>query len=440
MAIRKLEVTPEDDSTVAPSLGLMNFERSPSLQFPDSAAEVAANLALSEPSPLYLGVPVLLPPHSPPPHSPSYHPHSPTPDPSDYLGDVSNLTDLPTPPLEMTATFAVRTSNDTEVVDHTAPLEFAHPGPPWFRWADFPGLPPFQVKIAGQLINLPYLRYKETSHDLVQLGTEGRDRPTYSRVPYVGFSSREPTELDRDVFCLAEDATFNFALSQALDCIDDPGVLAEVTRYRRLSAQLPTIAASAEAFEEAKRAFMKTYDRQQTANRGFLAQLEASRQRLTYGRVRTRVQEAMEDLVKARAAGGRYYWMGLPGRPEHPNRHYLPGTERRWAVAQEREESSGNSGEQEEEIPEPLIRKKRLALEAIEARKKGHKCRWCKVRGHFNKACPVPHLNCSGRCEVPQDHAYFFPKFCELPNKRRGRPRKAKNIVNADVPSCSYWD
>jgi hypothetical protein len=120
---------------------------------------------------------------------------------------------------------------------------------------------------------------------------------------------------------------------------------------------------------------MKTYNHQQTANQGFLAQLEASRQHLMYRRVRTHVQEAMEDLVKACAAGGRYYWMGLPGRPEHPNWHYLPGTERRWALAQESEESSGASGEPEEEVPEPLVRKKRLALEAVEARKRSHKCR-----------------------------------------------------------------
>jgi hypothetical protein len=231
-----------------------------------------------------------------------------------------------------------------------------------------------------------------------------------------------------------------------LDSLDDPGVLAEVARYQHLSTQLPAIAASAQAFEDRKAAFTQIYDKQQEANRGFLAQLEASRQCLKYGRVRTRVQEAMTEIVDARATGGWYYWMGLPGRPEHPNRHYLPGAERTWR-AQGPEETANDDRELEVKVDlnDPLVCKKRIVAEVTENRQHRHKCHWCREKGHFNKACPIPHIKCVGVCDVPVDHANFSPVFCKLPHKKRKgqghlQGKAAKILMTADVPSCHHWD
>ena len=78
-------------------------------------------------------------------------------------------------------------------------------------------------------------------------------------------------------------------------------------------------------------------------------------------------------------------------------------------------------GSRELEIDDLLVRKKRQVLEAVEAHKYKNKCRWCSTQGHFNKGCPVPYIRCMGICEVLQDHTYLFPKFCKLPNKKRGR-------------------
>ena len=45
---------------------------------------------------------------------------------------------------------------------------------------------------------------------------------------------------DNDMGFLAEDPTFNFALAQVLEGLNDPGTLAEVSRFRILTHQINT--------------------------------------------------------------------------------------------------------------------------------------------------------------------------------------------------------
>jgi len=52
--------------------------------------------------------------------------------------------------------------------------------------------------------------------------------------------------------------------------------------------------------------------------------LKAMKRRMEQARLQSHVQNALLELACERKLGGRFYWSGLPGMVEHPNRHYLP--------------------------------------------------------------------------------------------------------------------
>jgi hypothetical protein len=220
-----------------------------------------------------------------------------------------------------------------------------------------------------------------------------------------------PTASSKDPSIFVDDSTFNFPVNQALDQLDDPSLLAEVARYRALNSQLPMVVRNAALTEEIAQCVVTIQKREQEANRAFLSMLDETRRRLEAGQARPRVEREMVRLAQQQELGGRFYWMGLPGMPEHPNRHYLPDYLRK--RNEEQQEEWGLAPKEQET---PAVRKKRVALETLSTRQKRHRCRWCRMKGHYNKACPVPHVNCSGRCRVPKDHAFYIPSFCELPH------------------------
>ena len=119
-------------------------------------------------------------------------------------------------------------------------LEDGHPGHPWFRWTEAPGHPPFQIYDGPHLIMLPYVRYQETNGDTYLVGTKGRDQPVHYRPIHLGPAAPvEGVQVDdNNVGFLTEDPTFNFALAQALEGLNDPGTLAEVSRFRILTHQI----------------------------------------------------------------------------------------------------------------------------------------------------------------------------------------------------------
>ena len=299
-----------------------------------------------------------------------------------------------------------------------------YPGPPWFRWQDIPGHPPFQRQEGEVLLTFPFLRYLEKGCDTYIVGCMARGQPAYYKPVLLRPVAALSTASDKDPSIFVDDSTFNFPVNQALDQLDDPALLAEVARYRALNMQLPMVVRNAALMEEIVQSMATIQKREQEANRAFLSMLDETRRRLEAGQARPRVEREMVRLAQQQQLGGRFYWMGLPGMPEHPNRHYLPDYLRR-----RNEEQQEEWGLAPKEPETPPARKKRVALETLSTRQKRHRCRWCRMKGHYNKACPVPHLNCSGRCKVPKDHAFYIPSFCELPHHK---PPKKNRSMRSD--------
>ena len=129
---------------------------------------------------------------------------------------------------------------------------------------------------------------------------------------------------NEDLEMLVSELTHNFALAQALDYLDDPGVLSEVARFRNYAMQLPVVLDRSRMFHDLVTAFGAFQERFNDENRAFLGRMEQCRQRLVAGRVWARVDRAIVQLHQRGELGGRYYWPGLPGVPEHPGRLYLP--------------------------------------------------------------------------------------------------------------------
>jgi len=155
--------------------------------------------------------------------------------------------------------------------------------------------------------------------------------------------------------------------------------------------------------------------------------LDETRRRLEAGQARPRVEREMVRLAQQHELGGRFYWMGLPGMPEHPGRHYLPDYLKK--RNQKQQEEWGIVPPEQET---PTVRKKRIALETLSVRQKRHRCRWCSQKGHYNKACPIPHIHCAGVCKVPNEHAFYAPPFCELPHERSFKTHRRKRAASDD--------
>ena len=131
-------------------------------------------------------------------------------------------------------------------------------------------------------------------------------------------------EHNEDLEMLVSEPTHNFALAQALDYLDDPGVLSEVARFRNYAMQLPVVLDRSRMFHDLVTAFGAFQERFNNKNRAFLDQMEQCWQRLVVGQVRAWVDRAMMQLHQWGELRGHYYWPGLPGVPEHPSCLYLP--------------------------------------------------------------------------------------------------------------------
>ena len=199
-----------------------------------------------------------------------------------------------------------------------------HPGPPWYRWADMPGHPPFMVRIGERDIILPFLRFKDINSEPHQLGTEGAGQMVHSHLVLAGPVEGEINEHNEDLEILVSKPSHNFAIAQALDYLDDLGALSEVARFRNYAAQLPVVLERSRMFHDLVTAFWAFQERFNDENWAFLDRMEQSRGRLVAGQVWARVDRAMLQLHQRGELGGRYYWPGLPGVPKHPGRLYLP--------------------------------------------------------------------------------------------------------------------
>ena len=102
--------------------------------------------------------------------------------------------------------------------------------PPWFCWREGDGLLGYQVLHQGRDFQCPYLRYKVHHGVPFEVGTEGNGHQQFAREVFAHLRQlvAAPTVKDNNLKIFTQDVPFNFMVEQALDKLEDPGVLAEV--------------------------------------------------------------------------------------------------------------------------------------------------------------------------------------------------------------------
>src|SRR5712691_7653039 len=350
----------------------------------------------------------------------------------------SNISPLPSPPSETRrdtttpppSVAAEMSDPATELDLQTMEIPITHPGPPWYRVSEGPVGDAFHVKILDRIVTMPYLCYRQIGNKTFQYGTEGKDRRVYSREvtlrPHEAPMGVNCTVNDLEYF--ARDPHFNVALTQALDLIDDPGLVAEVARYQSLDKEMRMALEVSRRVDILSASFFKFVTDHQQSQMRVAQEYGACKDRLKAGNARARVQQAVTQLTNSRVVGGRFYWQGLTGVREHPNREAFPPYRREQDIARE--------------ACMPLNHRAAVIRAATEAGMTTHRvtndCRLCGLKGHFLKDCPTPHAKCSGKCHVRLDHSHFMPPFCGLergsrprpqPGRSRGRPRKTPWVM-----------
>ena len=98
---------------------------------------------------------------------------------------------------------------------------------------------------------------------------------------------------NEDLEMLVSEPTHNFALAQALDYLDDPGVLSKVARFHNYAMQLPVVLDRSRMFHDLVMAFRAFQEWFNDKNRAFLGWMEQCQERLVARRVRAHVDQAM---------------------------------------------------------------------------------------------------------------------------------------------------
>ena len=94
---------------------------------------------------------------------------------------------------------------------------------------------------------------------------------------------------DNDVGFLAEDPTFNFVLAQALKGLNDPGTLAEVSRFRILTHQINVMQGCGYYLECLANKVREMQRELMQESAAFCDSIFKCRERLVAGKVRARV-------------------------------------------------------------------------------------------------------------------------------------------------------
>ena len=360
-------------------------------------------------------------PHRDEAHSPTF---------SDYISartctplpSVIVYTDTPEPEPHM------HPNGGTEV-DQNLPkdLEAAHPGPPFFHVTDISGHPPYDTIINGEQRRLPYVGCRELNGNVLQLGTDGFDRPLYAHEVHMDsapFNEQWGVNGPEDFDLLAKDLMLNFVVNQALDRINNPGLTCEVARLRMLVAQLPGHVERAKVIGDLMKAISDAQQEYNSLNRAYLHQLEACKARLIDGQAGPHVRRMLEAMAREGRLGGSWYWPGIPGREQHPGRHYFAYMKR------EAGETPPLSWGEE---PQTFTQRQMESVEkSLRTRRGRNRCRLCRVKGHFQKDCTTPHCKCRGVCKIPSEHKWYWPQTCGL--KRVGKPGHHVTKKRVELP------
>ena len=101
---------------------------------------------------------------------------------------------------------------------------------------------------------------------------------------------------DEDLKMLVSEPTYNFAVAQALDYLDDPGMLSKVACFQNYTVQLPVVLDRLRMFHDLVTAFGAFQEQFNKENQAFLGQIEQCRKRLVAGQVKARINRALVQL------------------------------------------------------------------------------------------------------------------------------------------------
>lgn len=299
-----------------------------------------------------------------------------------------------------------------------------HPGAPWFKWDERTGHPGYQVIDRGQIVQCPYVRYGVYQGMPYEMGTEGEGNPQFARELFA--CPRLPVDApgvdDRDLTIFSQDLPFNFAAEQALERLEDPGVLAEVGRFRMHCARIPVFSKIADDVQELARAVHKFHKSFNDQAEREVIQYEATKRRMEQARVRSRHQNALLGLARDGQLRGRFYWSGLPDMVEHPGRHYMSPLSADQAV-------TVHGAEEGRDHPITGVKRRRTGQTAEQkaVQRYYNVCRYCQEPGHWLHECETPHNGCKGPyCGVRRSHANYYKQLCKFPRRQVGQRGETK--------------
>ena len=166
---------------------------------------------------------------------------------------------------------------------------------------------------------LPYVHYQETNRDTYLVETKGRDRPIHYWLIHLGPAApvKGIQMDDNDVGFLAEDPTFNFVLAQVLEGLNNPGTLAEVSRFRILTHQINAMQGHGYYLEHLANDIREMQWELTVESTSFRNSILKCRERLVTGKVRARVICMLQRQV-ARGLPGSWFYL-MENRPAHRN-------------------------------------------------------------------------------------------------------------------------
>jgi len=134
------------------------------------------------------------------------------------------------------------------------------------------------------------------------MGTEGRGQHQFTRelyaCPQLPIEGSYVDNNDLDIF--TRDTPFNFAVEQALERLEDLGMLAEVGQLRTLCARIPVYAKLVQSVQDLSTAMHKFHKHFNDQVGQMVVQLEATKGRMEKARVHARIQQELSELVKNR--------------------------------------------------------------------------------------------------------------------------------------------
>ena len=183
--------------------------------------------------------------------------------------------------------------------------------PPWFKRPDSTTI--LRVIITdenNQEFKLSYLRYCLSNGEPVILGTTERDGPVYegnlAALPARGVLD-DPLIDNTDLKELYLDYPFNWAINIAIFRLGDPGVMANMYRFRASYTKLKALKNENERILCLVEAFQEEQTKHTKTIKDFADGIEALKNRLVKAKVRTQLLPHIQNLIQENAVSTSHY-------------------------------------------------------------------------------------------------------------------------------------